>query len=104
MKVRFTKLPKHKRFDYTPRYYNEQKERLEERKRQIEAQQSEKKTREDINISFRRSSSYDKKYRARHLMMANIRLVVILGLIIALMYYFFIHLDNFTLIIEKLTQ
>ena len=51
MKIRFTKLPKHKAFDYKPRYYNEQKERIEERKRKFESYEKEgkAKTRDDID-------------------------------------------------------
>lgn len=105
MKIRFTKLPKHKGFDYKPRYYNEQKERIEERRRKFEAMESEGKTRtrDDIEISFRRQSGSDNKFRSKQLMAANLRLIVILGLIVAACYYFFIHLDNLTPLIEKLT-
>jgi len=36
MAFRLIKLPKHKTFEYTPRYYNEQKEELQERVKKIE--------------------------------------------------------------------
>lgn len=106
MKIRFTKLPKHKAFDYKPRYYNEQKERLEERKRKFEAMETEgkPKTREDIEINFRRGAGTDHKFRSKQMMAANLRLIVILGAIIGICYYFFIYLDNLTPLIEKLTE
>ena len=104
--MRFTKLPKHKGFDYKPRYYNEQKERIEERKRKFEAMEAEgeSRTRDDIEINFRRNSSTDTKFRSKQLMAANLRLIIILGIITAGCYYFFIHLDNLTPLIEKLTE
>ena len=106
MKLRFTKLPKHKAFDYKPRYYNEQKERLDERKRKIESLEKEgkKRDREDIEINFRRQSKTDTKFRSKQLMAANLRLMFILGAIMGICYYFFIHLDNLTPLIEKLTK
>jgi len=34
--LRFSKLPKHQRYEYKPRYWNPEKEELEERLKQIE--------------------------------------------------------------------
>lgn len=106
MKLKFTKLPKHKAFDYKPRYYNEQKERLEERKRKFETMEAEGKTRtrDDIEINFRRNSGTDNKFRSKQLMASNLRLIIILMALVGICYYFFIHMDNLTPLIDKLTK
>jgi hypothetical protein len=38
--LKFTKLPKHQKFDYKPRYWDPRKEELEERLRMIEERKS----------------------------------------------------------------
>lgn len=105
MKLRFTKLPKHKGFDYQPRYYDERKERLEERKLMFKKDADKaSSTRSGIEINFRRNSSNASHYRSKQLRSANLRLILILATLFLACYYFFIHMDKLTYIIDEFTN
>ena len=54
LKSRFFKLPQHKRFDITPRYYDEQAERLKNKRKEIaiemNIQENDKKIERELRI------------------------------------------------------
>ena len=91
------KLPnKYKRFEYTPRYYDERKEALEKKIRQYSEEataEEEMKMRREVNfrenVSDRRSNS---DFRRKN-MRANLRLLIILGVVLAIFFVLFTQID-----------
>lgn len=89
MALRFIKLPTHKRFNYNPIYYNEMKEELDERVKNIKKEMGVND--EDINDKplikghivgqFRRNIKQKKQ--------SNLRLVIILIALILIAYLLF---------------
>jgi hypothetical protein len=89
---RFIKLPKYKRFEYSPRYWDPEKEEREERIRQIKQEMGidvpTDRTRTTIKRgSFRQASRQTKVKATRS---SNIRLLVILAVLFFLAYLLFI--------------
>lgn len=91
--ARFIKLPRNRQYEYTPRYYDEKKERLQNRQLELEKElEEEKKIKSDSqyaeNIKGQMHGVF--KYRKRQEQRSNFRLVLILTLLFALFYYFFL--------------
>lgn len=92
---RFFKLPKIKRFEYRPRYYDERKEALEYRIKQIKLEMGIKDDDPDagkftkeihaVRIKGQMRSNFKKNRRA--VKRSNIRLLIILLVLFALAYY-----------------
>ena len=104
-KSRLFKLPNHKRFDFSPRYYDQDKERLETRKaqyfkyRKAEIARALKKDYNETNAQ--RELRIREQFRTRNTsynssssLMSNIRLIVIFGILLIGFYYVYIHLDD----------
>jgi len=90
----FFKTPKHKKFDPVPRFYDQQKEYIEEKMRRIKSlndedkQQQYDRIRSNIRSSFRENRNgfgFNRRQR-RQSYASNIRLVVILIFIIIITY------------------
>lgn len=98
------KLPnQYKRFDYTPRYYDPKKEEREKRFRQIDAEnvasEDEFPRRE---ISFRNGNGrHDYRAQTRKSM---IRLVLILGVLLYLVYYLYRYAGFFDAVTESVNK
>ena len=94
-KMSLFKLPsKSREFNFHPRYYDERKERLQKK---IELYSGENKSEDRIrSIKFRADleDQWGNNSYKSQAFRANIRLLVILALILALFYYIFIGLDN----------
>jgi hypothetical protein len=87
MKVVFFRIPKPKQFKYPPRYYDEEKERLELRKRELGLAGDGKK----IDFRSQVGSSWSKFRRsdASRQRKANISVVVYLMIVAMLIYLIF---------------
>lgn len=89
------KLTEHnriKRFDYKPRTFDEQKERLEKRRGQIEKELAfEKKvgTNYEEHLRERISDSWGRRETRRQKRNSSVRLLVILGALILIMYFIY---------------
>lgn len=86
---RFFRIPQHKRFHYEPIYYDERKERLEERIKQIE-QEYGIKNGDDYVPTIRKgsfSSYYGRKKKASRY--STTRLVIIIIFLLFVSYYLF---------------
>ena len=88
---RFIKLQKNKQYSYTPRYYNEKKERLEKREEEIAKEVDEEKriisdSNYAENIRGQMHGLY--KYRKREEIKTNSRVVLIIVILVALFYFF----------------
>lgn len=86
----FFRIQKNKTFNYTPRYYDERKEKLQERIRQIELEMGMKKD-GDYKPSISKGSirGQIKKNARRADKKSNIRLFIILIVLFALAYILF---------------
>ncbi|WP_070138321.1 hypothetical protein [Crocinitomix algicola] len=91
------KLPnRHKRFDYTPRYYDPRKEALKEKVKRAEMENGvdedgtyarEVKFKADMAERWGNSEFRTQSFRS------NIRLIIILAIVVLAFYYLFIGLD-----------
>ena len=81
-----------KRFDFKPRYYNEENERLERRKRSIESEVDREKMRKNDSSLERharmRIGMEDtwRNRRSRETKKSNIRIVIIIAILVAVLY------------------
>jgi predicted nucleotidyltransferase len=86
---RFFKLPQHKQFHYEPLYYDERKEKLQERIKKIEQEygvnNGEKNVRSLTKGSF--SHYYDRKRKTQRYSSTRLILIIIFLLFVA--YYLF---------------
>lgn len=87
--IRLFKVPKHRKYEYKPRYWNQQKEELNERLRRIEdARQGDVEgMRDRIRAGLRQSRARDYQSMRTATIQTNIRLLVIIGILIAATYY-----------------
>ena len=88
---RFFKLPQHKQFHYEPIYYDERKEKLEERIRQIEAEYGIKPEDGPARTIGKGSFNhfYDRKRKAQKY--SSTRLVLIILFLLFVSYFLFFH-------------
>jgi len=86
---RFFKLPQHKQFHYEPIYYDERKEKLEERIRQIEAEYGVKHENSPVRSLNKGSFNhfYSRKRKAQRY--SSTRLVIIIIFLLFVSYFLF---------------
>ncbi len=86
---RFLRLPQNKQFHYEPIYYDERKEKLEERIKEIEQEYGIKNGKQAVRTmgkgSF--SSYYDKRKKTRQY--SNTRLIIIIAFLLLISYFLF---------------
>ncbi len=87
MRLSFFSLPKPKQFSYAPRYYNEEKERAEQRKKELENTDGSGKP----AFGDRLTKSWDryKKMERTSQRKANISVIIYLFVAILLLYFVF---------------
>jgi hypothetical protein len=86
---RFFKLPNHRQFNYVPRYYDEKKEQLEERKKRIleeDGVYTEHESTPESRIRGR-MKGYFHKGKVRKTNMSNIRILVIMFFLMLVAYF-----------------
>jgi hypothetical protein len=97
-RISLFKMPnKHKRFEYIPRYYNEDKEVI-----QAKIDRAREENLVDKNGNYARSISFQSKMQDRwgnpdhkvQTMRSNFRLIIILIILLVAFYYVFIGLDG----------
>ena len=88
---RFIKLPGHKQFNYTPRYWDPEKEEREERIRQIKHEMGIEVPSDPNRTTIRRGAfrSAARKQKLKASRSSNIRLLVILAVLMFLAYLLF---------------
>ena len=89
---RFIKLPGHKEFNYTPRYWDPEKEARDDRIRHIKQEMGVDHIPSDPNRTTIRRGSFrtaGKKAKVKASRTSNIRLLVILGLLLLIAYLIF---------------
>ena len=86
MKVTFVKTPKPKRFTYPPRYYDEEKERLEQRKRDLGLSEDGKSDfRAQVSNNWKRFRKSDQTRKKR----AEVSVLIYLIIVAILVYFVF---------------
>jgi hypothetical protein len=87
----FIKLPGHKRFEYTPRYWDPEKEEFEERVRQIKQEIGVEVSRDPNRTTIKRGSfrQVRQQTKVRASRNSNLRLVVILAVLFIITYLIF---------------
>lgn len=87
------KLPRNQQFQYRPRFWEQEKEELEDRIKQFEEDNEgdTEKMKERISLRFRKKAygGGTKNYRAKHIRKSN-RTFVMLVLVISLLVFFFL--------------
>ena len=88
---RFIKLPSYKRFEYSPRYWDPEKEEREERIRQIKQEMGIDMPGDPNRTTIRRGSIRQARQKAKvkATRSSNIRLVIILAVLFLLAYLLF---------------
>jgi hypothetical protein len=88
---RFIKLPGYKRFEYSPRYWDPEKEAREERIRQIKAEMGIEVQGDPNRTTIRRGSFRQAKRKTKvgSSRSSNIRLIIILAVLFFLAYLLF---------------
>ncbi len=81
---------RNKRFDYTPLYYDERKERMKERLAEAERNNNPDAGDYIPNISGKMRSKYKKDDIVHKNKASNIRIMIIIALLVAGVYYFFV--------------
>ena len=91
------KLPnKYKRFEYTPRYYDERKEALEKKIRQYNTDataEEELKVRREVSFRENVSDRWSNSDFRRKNMRANVRLLIILAAVLVVFFILFTQID-----------
>ena len=89
---RFIKLPGHKRFEYSPRYWDPEKEEFDERVRQIQQEIGMDVPRDPNRATIKRGSfrQIRQQTKLKASRSTNLRLVVILAALLILAYLIFL--------------
>ncbi|RFC54763.1 hypothetical protein DXU93_07190 [Brumimicrobium aurantiacum] len=96
-RIKFMKVNKTKQFDYTPRYYDARKERIQNMRKAYDAEanatptEQQLRLREKMQNAWSIESSYTKQSRS-----ANIRLIIILAILLLATYFILDYVDIFT--------
>ena len=98
-RIQFIKVNRHKKYNYSPRYYDERKERLErliekyEEKEDVDKQSAEYRARmkQRIEQSWEMNSASASSARS-----ANVRLIIILAALLLLTYFILDYVDIFS--------
>ena len=98
LKSRFFKLPQHKRFEMTPRYYDEQSERLKIKRKEIAIemglQENDEKIQRELRIRDKFKEQSNRPTFVGKSFWLNIRLIIIFMILLGIFYYMFVHLDE----------
>ena len=80
------KVPKHRKFNYQPMYYDADKERLDQRKasiaREVELEEQLKREGKDPSLREAMEMNWSRNYRRKTIFQSNIRLVIIFVLLV----------------------
>ncbi|MFC2138091.1 hypothetical protein ACFLTE_07960 [Bacteroidota bacterium] len=89
MQIRFIKLPGHRVFNYSPRYYNEQKEKFDERIQKAKRELGIKEEGEEFKPLIKGQMRSYFKNNVKEKRQSNLRLAVILIVLILIAYWLF---------------
>lgn len=106
MKFRFlNNTLENRRFDYTPRYYDERKEALDRKKEYYDKMQTGELSEDERRLAFRENLKGELtrgEYRQGQNRSANIRVIVLIVILVGLGYFIFNGLDDVDTIVNNL--
>ncbi len=106
MKFRFlNKTIENRQFDYSPMYYDERKERLNRKKKEYAKLENENLSDSERTEIFRNNLKEGwsrAEYRSSQQKSSNIRVLILIGLIVALGYFIFNGVDEVDTVVTKL--
>lgn len=106
MRLKFlNKTIPHKRFDYSPMYYDERKERLKEKREHYNKLHNGEITEDERREYFKdnlRSEWSRTNYRGKQVRSSNFRIVLLIALILALGYFIFNGIDEVDTVVNKI--
>ena len=106
MKIRFlNKTIEHQRFNFNPRYYNERKEKLNRIKDQYEKSEDKNLSDEERKALFKDNLKENwsrGQYRQSQTKSSNFRIVMLIGIIVALGYFLFNCTGDVDTIVKKI--
>ena len=85
----FFKIPRHKQFNYEPLYYDERKEKLQERIKQIEQEYGVKNGEEYVRSLTKGSFSHYYERKRKTQRYSTTRLIIIMIFLLFVAYYIF---------------
>lgn len=95
------KVPKHRKFDYIPRFYDQEKEELEERLNRYGSDSKDSNLmKQRITDGFRQGYLGDENYRKSLAKKSNLRLLYII-VILVLITYLFLTSDKLSIMVEQ---
>lgn len=106
--LRFSRLPKHRKYSYTPVYYNEEKEELHARVEQIkremgEVKSTEESAKENIRKAFSVANRPERYAKAPLNRFYNLRILMIAGLL-GLIFVKLLNSDSLGSIFEAISK
>ncbi|MFT7345336.1 MAG: hypothetical protein ACI9XP_001931 [Lentimonas sp.] len=106
MKIQFlSKTTQNKRFDYSPMYYDERKEKLELKKKEFSGLSSNNLSPSDRKDILRRNmqTTWQKNQQGQKARKtSNMRVLMLIGIILILGYFIFNGLDEVDTVVKKL--
>lgn len=83
------KTPRHKNFEFKPRYYNEAKERINERREQLKKEGFSSDDEKIGLIKYRINQKFQRQQYQQGIKQANSRIFIIIAIILLVLYYIF---------------
>lgn len=83
------KTPRHKQFEFKPRYYNEAKERINERREQLKKEGWASDDEKIGLIKYRINQKFQRQQYRQGIKQSNIRIILVIVLILLVLYYIF---------------
>lgn len=83
------KIPRHKQFEYKPRYYNEAQERINERREQLKKEGMANEDEKLGLIKHRINQKFERQQYQQGIKQSNSRIILLIGLILLVLYYIF---------------
>jgi hypothetical protein len=83
------KTPRHKNFEFKPRYYNEAQERINERREQLKREGLAGDSEAIGMIKYRINQKFQRQQYKQSIKQANSRIIFVIGVILLVLYYIF---------------
>lgn len=83
------KTPRHKTFEFKPRYYNEAKERINERREHLKKEGIANDDEKLGLIKYRINQKFQQQHYQRDIKQSNSRIILVIGIILLMLYYIF---------------
>lgn len=83
------KTPRHKKFEFKPRYYDEAKERINERREQLKKEGLNSDDEKIGLIKYRINQKFQREEYRQNIKQANYRILIVIIIILLVLYYIF---------------